>query len=169
AVEPGGWGLAQLFLEEPVVAVWGQPFVVRESSATFTIGGGQVLQPVAKKIRRRHVEVLERVEQLWGDDEARRALAVAWFAGTGGVTAAALVRGAGVSPARAEELLARLRADQRLVEVMVGQSRKLTLHGELLGELEERLMQALARLHAESPLMTGHERQKGGAQLYYLG
>src|SRR6516225_4294707 len=27
-VEPGGWGLAQLFLEEPATATWGQPSVV---------------------------------------------------------------------------------------------------------------------------------------------
>src|SRR5207249_3181423 len=113
---------------------------VRESSATFTIGGGQVLQPVARKIRRRHLEVLERVEQLWDEDEARRALAAAWFAGTAGVTAEALVRTAGVSPERAAELLGQLRAGGRLAEVPLGQSRKLTLHGELLHELEERLL-----------------------------
>ncbi len=43
AIEPGQWGLAQLFLDEPATATWGQPFVVRESSATQTLGGGQVL------------------------------------------------------------------------------------------------------------------------------
>ena len=51
-INPGGWGLAQLFLEEPATCVWGQPFVVREPSDAHTIGGGQVLQPVAHKIRR---------------------------------------------------------------------------------------------------------------------
>ena len=53
-IEPGQWGLAQVFLNEPATATWGQPFVVRESSATQTVGGGQVLQPVTGKIRRRH-------------------------------------------------------------------------------------------------------------------
>ena len=70
AIEPGEWGLAQLFLEEPATATWGQPFVVRESSATQTLGGGQVLQPVARKIRRRHLEMLERIERLWTGDDA---------------------------------------------------------------------------------------------------
>src|SRR5262249_35932340 len=64
-MERGRWGLAQVFLEEPATGTWGQPFVVRESSATQTLGGGQVLQPVAKKIRRRHLEMLERIERLW--------------------------------------------------------------------------------------------------------
>src|SRR5207248_2855023 len=97
-VEPGKWGLAQLFLDEPATTAWGQPFVLRESSATWTVGGGQVLQPAAKKIRRRHLEVLERIETLWTGDVRQRALTVAWFGGFGGCTPAELVRGAGLSP-----------------------------------------------------------------------
>src|SRR5205085_658243 len=95
-IDPGQWGLAQIFLEEPATATWGQPFVVREPSATHTIGGGQVLQPVAKKVRRRHLDVLERVEKLWTGDADQRALTVAWFGGFSGFTPADLVRGANV-------------------------------------------------------------------------
>src|SRR5262249_2649095 len=79
SVEPGGWGLAQVFLEQPATGTWGQPFVIRGSSATQTLGGGQVLQPVAKKVRRRHLEILERIEKLWSGDPEQRALTVAWF------------------------------------------------------------------------------------------
>src|SRR5262249_56172526 len=86
AIEPGNWGLAQVFLEEPATAVWGQPFVVRASSATQTLGGGQVLQPVAKKVRRRHLETQERIERLWTGDAKERALTVAWFGGFAGFT-----------------------------------------------------------------------------------
>src|SRR5439155_8767006 len=92
-IEPGKWGLAQIFLDEPATATWGQPFVVRESSATQTLGGGQVLQPVAKKIRRRHLEMLERVERLWTGDARQRVLTVAWCGGFGGFTWAGLGRG----------------------------------------------------------------------------
>ena len=90
--DPGQWALAQLFLEEPVTAVWGQPFVLRDSSAEHTLGGGQVLQPVAGKVRRRHVEVLERVEKLWSGDPVARAEVVAWFGGFRGATPADFVR-----------------------------------------------------------------------------
>src|SRR5207302_8299913 len=75
-VAPGEWGLAQLFLEEAATCTWGQPFVVRGSSATVTLGGGQVLQPAAKKVRRRHLEVLERIEKLWTGSAEERALTV---------------------------------------------------------------------------------------------
>jgi selenocysteine-specific elongation factor len=41
AVEPGKWALAQLFLEEPATATWGQPFVLRGPSALHTLGGSR--------------------------------------------------------------------------------------------------------------------------------
>src|SRR5438309_2710532 len=114
-VEPGQWGLAQVFLEAPATATWGQPFVVRESSATQTLGGGQVLQPAVKKIRRRHLEILERIERLWSGSAEERALTVAWFGGFGGFSLADLVRGAHVAPDDAQQLIEGLKARHQLV------------------------------------------------------
>src|SRR5439155_12475560 len=130
AIEPGQWGLAQLFLEAPATTTWGQPFVVRESSATQTLGGGQVLQPVAKKIRRRHLEMLERIERLWSGSPAERALTVAWFGGFSGFKLADLVRGAGVGPEEAQELINRLRANGDLVEISTSHARHMMLHAD---------------------------------------
>jgi selenocysteine-specific elongation factor len=169
ALNPGEWGLAQLFLEEPAVAVWGQPFVVRESSAATTLGGGRVLQPVARKIRRRHVELIEWVERLAGDEADQRALAVAWFGGFGGFTPADLVRGAGVAPDQTMPLVERLKAEGRLAEMAVGQTRRLLLHADLLRELEERVLAVLTRMHEQFPLLTAHDRKRLHAQLDYIG
>jgi selenocysteine-specific elongation factor len=169
AIQPGEWGLAQVFLEEPATATWGQPFVLRGSSATQTLGGGQVLQPVAKKIRRRHLEMLERIERLWTGDPEQRVLTVAWFGGFGGFTQADLVRGANVSPDQAQELITRLRERGELVNIAVGPARPLLLHADMLKELDERILHVLGRLHAESSLMTSHDRQRMQSQLDYVG
>jgi selenocysteine-specific elongation factor len=169
AIEPGGWGLAQVFLEEPATATWGQPFVIRESSATQTLGGGQVLQPVAKKIRRRHLEMLERIERLWTGDPEQRALTVAWFGGFAGFTAADLVRGAGIAPDQAQELIATLRERGQLVDVIISSARRLLLHADMVTELEERVLHSLGRLHEQFPLMSSHDRQKVQSQLDYVG
>jgi selenocysteine-specific elongation factor len=169
AVEPGGWGLAQVFLEEEATATWGQPFVVRESSASQTLGGGQVLQPAARKVRRRHLEVLERLERLWGGDARERALTAAWFGGFGGFTLADLVRGAGVGPDEAAALIERLKESGELREAAVGPARRRLLHRDLMGELEGRVLGALDRLHEQFPLMSTHDRQKVQAQLDYVG
>ena len=168
-VQPGAWGLAQVFLEEPATATWGQPFVVRESSAAQTLGGGQVLRPVAKKIRRRHLEILERIERLWTGNAEERALTVAWFGGFSGFALADLVRGANIFPDEAQELIDRLRACGELVEVATSRARSTLLHADMVRELEERILQVLARLHEEFPLMSAHDRQKVQSQLDYVG
>ena len=168
-IEPGKWGLAQVFLDEPITCTWGQPFVVRESSATLTLGGGQVLQPVARKVRRRHLEVLERIERLWTGDAEQRALTVAWFCGTAGFTTADLVRGANLGPDEAAALVDRLRQQGHLRELAFGPARKILLHGEMIAELENRLFSILDALHEQFPLMSTHDRQKVQAQLDYIG
>jgi selenocysteine-specific elongation factor len=169
ALEPGQWGLAQVFLEEPAMGAWGQPFVVRESSATQTLGGGQVLQPMARKIRRRHLEMLERIERLWSGDARERALTVAWFGAFGGFTIPDLVRGANIGPEEAMELVTNLKAAGELVEVVISPARRLLLHRDMIRELEERILTALDRLHEQFPLMSTHDRQKVQSQLDYVG
>jgi selenocysteine-specific elongation factor len=169
SIEPGQWGLAQIFLEEPATAVWGQPFVVRSSSATQTLGGGQVLQPAAKKVRRRHLDSLERIEKLWTGDALERARSVSWFGGFSGFSPADLVRGANVGPDEVEGVIVALRESGDLVELTVGAGRRVLLHSGMLKELEERVLQVLARLHEQSPLMTAHDRQKVQSQLDYVG
>jgi selenocysteine-specific elongation factor len=168
-VEPGQWGLAQVFLKEPASTTWGQPFVIRESAATQTLGGGQVLQPVAKKIRRRHIEVLEKVERLWTGNGEERALTVGWFGGFSGFTLPDLVRGANIAPDEAERLIERLKSRGDLVEIAAGHGRNRLLHAEMVKELEERILQALQRLHEEFPLMSAHDRRKVQSQLDYVG
>src|SRR5262249_14484494 len=146
--------------EEPATCTWGQPFVVRGSSATVTLGGGQVLQPVAKKVRRRHLEVLERIEKLWTGTPEERALTVAWFGGFSGFTQADLVRGANVAPDQAADLIGKLKGEGKLVSIVISPTRQVLLHADMIKELDERILQALARLHEEAPLMTAHDRQK---------
>jgi selenocysteine-specific elongation factor len=124
---------------------------------------------VAKKIRRRHLEILERIERLWSGSPAERALTVAWFGGFSGFKPADLVRGAGVGPEEAEELIKRLRANGDLVEISTSHARHMMLHADMVKELEQRLLQVLSRLHEEYPLISAHDRQKVQSHLDYVG
>jgi selenocysteine-specific elongation factor len=168
-VSTGQWGLAQLFLDEPVTTVWGQPFVLRDSSAENTIGGGQILQPVAGKIRRRHLEMLDRLERLWSKEIETRTLAAAWFTGFGGVTSFELIRTAGVSAAAIDSLVDRFRTSGELIEFTLPPGRKVLLHAERATEIETRILAVLASLHAEHLLVTTHDRQKVFARLEFIG
>lgn len=168
AIEPGQWGLAQIFLSEPVAATWGQPFVVRASTATQTVGGGQILQPTAKKIRRRHLEVLERIEHLWTGDAETRVLKAAWFGGFGGVATNDLVRNANVPITQAQTLVAKLKGERKIVEVPLHPHRMVLLHANTLEVLQQRILAAVADLHEQAPLVTSHDRQKVCGALAYM-
>jgi selenocysteine-specific elongation factor len=168
AVAPGSWALAQLFLDEPVTATWGQPFVVRGSSATQTLGGGQVLQPRGRKVRRRHISVLERIEKLWTGDEIERALAVAWFGGYRGFVDADLVRDAAVPPGRVSAVVDQLHKDHKLTAIQVNAHRQVLLHADILSDLEDRVLDAVGQLHADFPLMSMHDRNRLQDLLAYV-
>ncbi|QDU20303.1 selenocysteine-specific translation elongation factor [Urbifossiella limnaea] len=162
-LDPGGTGPAQLFLDAPVTAVWGQPFVVRDSSAEHTLGGGTILHPTARKLRRRHLVALERVERLESADPSVRFVAAAWFAGSAGLDPADLPRTTGVPAADIAAVTER--ATGGLVEVLLPPARRLVLAAERVAELEATVLRALGGLHAEFPLHTSHDRQKLAASL----
>ncbi len=168
-IEPGKWGFAQLFLEEPVTAIWGQPIVIRDSSAEHTLGGGNILQPTAVKIRRRQIEQLERVEELASDSPTIRATAAAWFAGFHGFHTTDLVRDIGVSPDAVEPLLRSLLEAGSIVDVSLPAGRTLHLHAGRISELESRILEVVRLLHEQNPLLTNHDRGKVVARLDYVG
>ena len=58
ALEPGGSALAQAVLDRPVGALSGDRFVIRDQSATRTVGGGSVLDPFPPQRGRRTAQRL---------------------------------------------------------------------------------------------------------------
>ncbi len=51
--------LAQLELEQPLMVVSGDRFILRDFTASYTIGGGEVLEPLARPHRRKDESVIE--------------------------------------------------------------------------------------------------------------
>jgi selenocysteine-specific elongation factor len=150
-LEPGQTGLAQLFLDEPVTAIWGQTVVIRDSAAEATLGGGTVLQPNARKLRRRHLAPLERLEQLASADEHARVGAAVWFASC-----------------EPNDLL-RLAGTRDLTDSLIDAGTLLRapalMHIDRVKEIESRILKRLANLHAELPLHTAHDRGHALAEL----
>lgn len=65
---PGQESFAQLRLEAPVVAAWGDRFVLRRYSPALTIGGGRVLNPHPAKHRCFEPALLAHLQALTQDD-----------------------------------------------------------------------------------------------------
>jgi selenocysteine-specific elongation factor len=168
-LERGQWAKAQLFLSEPAVATWGQPFVVRHESPMITLGGGQVLQPIARRIRRQQIQQIERLERLWSADAATRVSTAITFYGLQPCAEPDLSRDAGVARDEIGSILSQLVSQGTLIVLPTGRGRSLRLHRDLVADLEERVLHAVSRLHEQNPLHASIPIQKLSATLDYLG
>lgn len=166
-LRPGESALVQLFLSEPVVAVWSQPFVLRSESPVLTVGGGQVLDPHATKIRRSEAARIAKVGELTSTDEATRAAAALYLHGLRPWRPSDLARLAGAIDYDA--LVARLRDNNTLVEIAVSPTRTALVHREAIEDISRRIEAALKKLHDEFPLNSLLDRSRLASRLEYLG
>ena len=131
-VEPGEKAFAQLYLSEVSVCTWDQPFVLRTESPVVTIGGGKVLDPVAKKLRTRDEHRIAKLPDLTNEDPVVRASAALHLLGLNEWHQADLMRIAGISEPQA--VIDQLVKDKLLQEIAVSPTRKILVHRDAIAE-----------------------------------
>jgi selenocysteine-specific elongation factor len=166
---PGAHQLGQLFLAAPVVAVYGQPFVLREESPPATLGGGRVLQPLARRVRRRDQAALARLNRLRSADPLERLSAALAFLGLKPWTERGLSALTGLPIDQVSPLLDRLTGAGALVDVPIGPRRSVRILAEFVVDLEDRVFRALGRLHEARPRHSAIPRAHLSAELPDLG
>ena len=72
-LRPRDSGWAQLVLREPIVALRGDRFIVRDETARWTLGGGIVVNPFAERHRRADTGLVATLERLHGGTDAEAA------------------------------------------------------------------------------------------------
>ena len=157
---------AQVFLNEPAVAVWNQPFVIRLQSPVETIGGGRVLDSNAVRLKKPTETDLKMIGQLADDDPIKRASASAYLANDVNWKAAELARGAGI--VNVDEVYEELRSSGEIIEIDVTITRKVIIHRDRFNELADRVMKTLERLHKNAPLRFNHARSALSVEFNYL-
>ncbi|MDB5351164.1 MAG: selB [Planctomycetota bacterium] len=151
SLDPGDSSLAQLILSQPVVAVSGQPFVIREESPPATLGGGRILQPTARRIRRRDSSAIQLLERRGSADPHERIASALTTIGLAPWADPDLCREAGVPIAEVPAEVAHLTARGSLVELPIGPRRTVRVVADVAIELEGRVLRAIGRLHAAHP------------------
>jgi selenocysteine-specific elongation factor len=162
---PGIPQLAQLFVAEPIVAVFGQPFVLRDESPPATLGGGRVVQPWSRRYRRRDSLSLERLGRLGSADPLERLGAALAFLGLTTWTERRLCALTGLAVDQVDSGLATLAASGALVELPLGPRRTVRVLNGYAAELEDRVLRALSRLHAARPRLSAIPRAHLSAAL----
>lgn len=166
-LEAGQSAPAQLFLSEPAVTTWNQPFVLRSESPVTTIGGGQVLDPNAKRIQRPDETDLMMVRNLASDDPVGRASAALFFADTENWKPESLARTAGIGDF--ESVAKELVKQRLLVEIPLSPTRNLHVHAAVIDRLINRISTALRKQHELNPLRSMIERKSFLSGFSYLG
>jgi selenocysteine-specific elongation factor len=170
ADEPNdGPRLAQLLLDQPAAAVHAQPFILRQESPAQTLGGGRVLATTIRRLRRRDDLEIAYLRHLRAPEPQTRLRAALALYGLRPWTREDLVRETGIAEDQLDESLASLEASGSLVDLAIGPRRVIRVLAEVAGELEDRVLRALARLHAARPRQSAVRRTHLSAELPDLG
>ncbi len=150
-------GLAQIRLQEEIVAVRGDRFIVRQFSPVVTIGGGVVLDPMARRPTKKdtgRVAFLQTVK----DGTREEILRVMTERNVLGVTMNDLVARTGWLESEIQAAAENL-AKADLVRI-VSREPLVLFSEKLFGEICEKLLTRVARFHKENPLLPGIAREE---------
>jgi len=155
---------AQFILEEPIVAGRRDRFVLRSVSPVTTIGGGLVLEPVARRHKRFRKDVLDYLETVETGSPAAK---VAKYLDTARapVEAGGLSGAVGLDESTVERAIAELAAADRIRVIDVDNQRFL-IDTEFYAELARRIGEIVALYHRDYPLREGYPREELRSRLF---
>ena len=148
-IPPGGEALIQLVLEKPIAAAAGDRFVLRDTTAQRTIGGGRFLDLRAPARKRRTPERFAQLDA-YAMGEPEQALAALLDRPPYYVELAAFARDRAMAPGQIEQIADRIAAIR--VPAPAGEAALSAAHWL---RLKQGLLSALAEFHAENPDMAG--------------
>ena len=156
---PGQESFAQLRLEAPVVAAWGDRFVLRRYSPALTIGGGRVLNPHPAKHRRFEPALLAHLQVLTEGDLPE--VVECWLRGADDrlKSQQVLAGELGLGVERLTRWTDALVAAGRAVRV-TSEGQPHVLHRAVCEHWGAQIEAALARFHRAQPLKLGLPREE---------
>lgn len=152
-LRPGGQGWAQLYAEEPVIAMPGDRFIIRLPSPPTTVAGGVIVDTAPRRHRRRDPVVLEELRSKQGGDLKTRVL-LELAKRPAGLEEGALSRALGLPAAELAAALDRLLAAGGIRRLGV-----LLLNAARYRQLQAAVTQGLAAFHAAEPLRRGMQKE----------
>lgn len=159
-IEPGQSGLVQFHCVQPATATNGQPFVIRSESPLVTIGGGRILQPIARRLTKKHPHDLKRLLLLDDPDDMKRAEAAIYFYAARDWTMLDLCRDANIEPSRAEALTAQFLKQKIVSAWAMSHQRTAHLHREVVEQLAGRIENTVEKMHQQAPLAANFAREQ---------
>ncbi|MCC6532921.1 MAG: selenocysteine-specific translation elongation factor [Burkholderiales bacterium] len=150
SIAPGASRVAQIILERPIACLHGDRFILRDQSATRTIGGGTVVDPFAPAVRRNSSARLEVVAALSADsaEDALRALSAA---SADGIDLGKFEAAFNLDQSSAAALYLKCEL------AVLGRGERIGLAAARKNQLADSIVAAVTRLHRDDPKSLGLE------------
>jgi selenocysteine-specific elongation factor len=163
-IKPGGRSMVQLRFERPIVAAFGQRFIVRNENAQVTLGGGVIVRPISRRIRGNDAAEFELVTAAASPEPIRRyeaALRRAGFDAAAGTVASTRISQrlsceTGIDAGDLAALHERLEKQGAVVRIDGGRQ----VHRAVIDAASERALAFLRRHHKISPSEPGIQRDR---------
>jgi selenocysteine-specific elongation factor len=159
---PGGSAFANLKLQDEVMALAGDRFIVRQFSPVVTIGGGAVLDPLARRPMLRdsgRAKFLETIEQS-SHEEILSAMTERALLGLGHEE---IVARTGWMEKEIQDAVAKLTKNAKVK--IVATERLLLVSGKLFEEVRKKISDKVEKFQKENPLLPGIAREDLRASL----
>jgi selenocysteine-specific elongation factor len=152
-VQSGEEGIVQVRLSQPVVAGPGDRFIVRSLSPVQTIGGGMIVEGIARRLKRNRPEIQKEVEERAKAvlDEKVFVVYCIRSAPSFAASEAEISVRAKIPRNRLPEILNTLLQEGKIIALAPGHY----IHCEKAADAEQRLLNAVAEFHRASPESPG--------------
>lgn len=150
---PGSSGYAQLRLDQPLLLVSGDPYLIRATSPSLTIGGGIVLDPFPPARRRRGEEALKLLASLDAAEHQKTCNLIVVQSLLSGVSLDEIVLRSGIPRRQAETALQGLLAAGTIIQMT--REPRIFLCSEAVDTLKQLLLDELTAYLQANPLKEG--------------
>ena len=158
ALEPGESSFAQIRLEEPIVVLPRDRFVIRSYSPIITIGGGEILDIMPRKHRRLRSSSRDHLKSLYQGDETERLLILLRNSRLNGVELADLTGRLTLKPSDIQKTIQEL-SGQGEVQI-IDQANFFSMSTAHFNTAQKNILSFLSEYHAENPLRPGAPREE---------
>jgi selenocysteine-specific elongation factor len=150
SIAPGESRIAQIIMDRPIACLHGDRFIIRDQSATRTIGGGAIVDPFVPAIRRNSA-ARQQIVQALATDSAEDALRHLSTVSADGIDVGAFEAAFNLDEASAAALY------QKLQLAVLGRTERIGISAARRTQLMDAIVEETMRLHREDPKSLGLE------------
>ncbi|MDZ4993999.1 selenocysteine-specific translation elongation factor [Clostridium perfringens] len=158
-VEPGESAYIQLRLESEICAQKGDNLVIRNYSPMITLGGGKVINPVARKAKRFKEDYLNELKLMEKGSIEEVVENVVLSLSDSFPNSQEIIKGLGRNVENIDYILEKLYENKKIIRIENGKS-KFFIHNKFFTKKSEEIYEILKRFHEENPLKVGMNKEE---------